>query len=76
MGAGVLAIHEGAGLPSRWGSWEDSKLSGRPRGAPGNPERGTRAGGRRTLRLLGGKILRRYFLFERLRNWRMVGQND
>ena len=35
MGAWVLAIHEGAGLPSRWGSWEDSKIFLRPRGRLG-----------------------------------------
>lgn len=37
MGAGgrCLAIHEGAGLPSRWGSWEDSKIFLKPRGRLG-----------------------------------------
>lgn len=35
MGAEVLAIHEGAGPPSRRGSWEDSKIFSRPRGRLG-----------------------------------------
>ena len=35
LGAGVLPIHEGAGPPSRWGSWEDSKIFSRPRGRLG-----------------------------------------
>lgn len=35
MGAEVLGIHEEAGSPSRWGSWEDSEILSRPRGRLG-----------------------------------------
>lgn len=29
MGVGFINIHEGVGPPSRWGSWEDSKIFSR-----------------------------------------------